>query len=347
MPPQMPQMPSMQPGPSPGPNPVPFRSAPQNVAREPPHQEQANWSREASRGQPPQPSQPPRPPQHAPPPPPVVHNNMNRPPIHDARVDAQDQAPLKPAIVPDRKNLDKEVRHHGASRTPQVKIKAKRDRSPKQRLGSEPELVPDDSSSGDEILTPDYDDDSDAEFSSRGTKLKTPQPWRGSLYHHDSSIRSRNRYRTHHRKEPRYPKDPLQLGDHGYKRHRDDGVIDIYPGDGRYARHSSRSHGISRQLDIQPRIVQQQPSSDDLIFMNHPEVLMNQARGRAHNDIRSRMLRDWQQDLEQREYAFEYKQMLRSDPGRMDDSGYPSRSRSLREPFAYHQGYLPRALHYH
>lgn len=315
----------------PAPEPAPFCPPPQNAMRKPPHPRQGNWANNVSRSQsaPLSTSN-------------MVHNNGCRPPSPDTRPGDQDRDARRMAGGPGHSNHVTELFHPSAPRKSHIKGREKRDRSPKELFGSEPDLVLDDTSSEEEIMMPDYEDDSEEDFSSRdGKQLETPQPWRGSLHRDNLSSQSRNRYRTHHRKEPTYPKDPLQLGDRGYRRYRDDGVVGILPGDGRHVtRRSNRTYGLSRQLDTQPRIIQQQPSSDDL------DMFMNQARGRADNDIRSRMLKDWQEDLEQRKYLFKHKQMLRHEPGRMDAAGFPSRTRSLREPPVYHHGYRPRSLHY-
>ncbi|KAL4920558.1 hypothetical protein BDW62DRAFT_198864 [Aspergillus aurantiobrunneus] len=324
------QMPNMQPGPArphqPGPSPI--RPPSQDVMGEPPRPEQSNWPDEIPRSQPPHPR-------------PVVHNNyVNQPPVPETRPDVQDHGVRRIAVDQNPKSHKNDMTHQSTSKNYQAKARGKRDKSPKQRLGSEPDLVYDSTSSGDEIMTPDHDgEDSEEEFSGRDTKsIKTPLPWRGSLHRSHSSSQPRHSYRTHYRKQPQ------RLGDHGYRKHREDGIIDIIPADARHsARRASRTHGGSRQWWPQPRIVHQQPSSDDL------EVTMNQIRGRAQNDIRSRMLYHWETDLEEREQMIEYqKQMLKDSirNDRLDDVGFMNRPRSLREPMpAYPRGYLQRALH--
>ncbi|KAL5046099.1 hypothetical protein BDW71DRAFT_182813 [Aspergillus fruticulosus] len=334
--PMPPQMHSMQPGPAQfhQQGPAPFRPPPQNTMREPPYPENANWTQNVPRSQPASA--------------PIVHNHKHSAPAPAINPDPPDYGALRVAVEPDRKSHKRETPHQNTPRDcdPQAKARVKREKSPKQRPEPEPDLVYD-STSSDDILTPDQDDDiSDEEFSSRETKtLKTPEPWRGSLYRSHSSSQPRHRYRTHYRKDPSYRREAKRAGDHGYRRYRNEGVIDIVPADSRHTtRHANRNHVSSRQWAAQERNVHQKPSNDEM------ELLMSQIRGRAQNDIRSRMLEDWEADLADREHLFEcqkqmFKDTLRTE--RMDDVGLLKRSRSLREPPAYTRGYLPRALHYY
>ncbi|RDW63157.1 uncharacterized protein DSM5745_10268 [Aspergillus mulundensis] len=334
------QMHSMQPGPvQPGPaqfhqpGPAPFRPPPQNVMREPPFAEQVNWAQNISRSQPT--------------PAPVIHNPKSHAPAPVTRPDPPGDGAHKIVMEPDRKSHKKEVPHQSAARDPQAKARVKHDKASKQRPESEPDLVYD-SDSSDDILTPDQDDDiSDEEFSSQEAKsLKTPKPWRGSLYRGHSSSQPRHRRRTHYRKDPTHRKESQQASDHsrGYRRYRDEGAVDIVPADSRHVgRLANRYHGHGRQWAAQPRIVHQQPSNDEM------ELLMSQVRGRAQNDIRSRMLEDWEADLADREHLFEYQKQMFKDTfrtDRMDDAPMLNRPRALRDPPAYARGFMQRALHY-
>ncbi|KAL4998685.1 hypothetical protein BDV10DRAFT_69831 [Aspergillus recurvatus] len=336
--PMPPHMHSMQSGPAQvhQQGPASFRLPPQNVMREPPYPEQANWTQNVPRSQP------------TPALAPVVHNHKHSAPAPAIKPDPPDHGAPRVAVKPDRKSHKKENPHQNTPRDPnlQAKVKVKREQSPKKQPEPEPDLVYD-SASSDDILTPDQDYDiSDEEFSSRETKtLKTPEPWRGSLYRGHSSSQPRHRYRIHYRKDPSYRRESQRAGGHGYKRYQNEGVIDIVPADSRHTtRHANRNHGGNRQWAAQPRIVHQQPSSDEM------ELLMSQIRGRAKNDIRSRMLEDWEADLADREHLFEYQKQIFKDTLRteqMDGVGLLNRSRSLREHPAYSRGYMPRALHYY
>ncbi|KAL4965515.1 uncharacterized protein BDV14DRAFT_55945 [Aspergillus stella-maris] len=281
----------------------------------PPHPEQNNWPQNGPRNQPPHP-------------PPVVHNNNNHPPVPDNRHAAQDPRGRGVAGYPVPPIHKKEVPHPTTPKNPQVKVKGKRDNSPKQRHGSEPDLVYDSTSSGDEVLTPDYDDeDSEMEFSSHEAHpSKNPRAYRGSLYRGHSS-KPRKVYRTHYRKEPR------RVEDRGHRSYIDDGAVEIIPSASTHAaRQLSRHHGSSRHWAAQPSIIHQQPSYDDMDLLT---------RGRTPDDIRSRMLNNWQADLVQRENLLDYKQMLsdsfhndrvgsfRND--RVGDMDYFNRSRPVRE----------------
>ncbi|KAL4782232.1 hypothetical protein BJX76DRAFT_349530 [Aspergillus varians] len=298
----------------------PFHPPPQFVMGEPPHPEQGNWAQNVPRSQPPYPGT-------------VAHSYINQPPVSDTWPSAQDRGASRVTTDSDLKGHKREVPHQSKSRDHQAKFKEKRGKSPKLRLGSEPDLVSDSTSSGEENLTPDpNEEDSEDEFSSRETKsTKTPLPWRGSLHGRHSSAQPRHGYRAHYRKQPQ------GFENHRYGRTQDDGIVSVIPGGGRHiARHASKSHGLSRQWAAQPRIIHPQPSADDL------DVLLSPLRGQAQSDSRSRMLHDWEADLEQREQFMEYqKQILK------DDIGFINRSRSSREPIpAYPRGYLPRAIHY-
>ncbi|KAL4795862.1 hypothetical protein BDV19DRAFT_388883 [Aspergillus venezuelensis] len=327
MPCAQPPMPSMQPGPAQfqQPNNPPFRPPPQHAMdgpphpgpphTGPPHPEQNNWPQNGPRAQPPH---------H----PPVVHNNINHPPVPDNRHAAQDPRGRGVTGNPVPPIHKREVPHSTTPKNPQVKVKGKRDNSPKQRHGSEPDLVYDSTSSGEEILTPDYDDeDSEVEFSSHELhSSKNPRTHRGSLYRGHSS-KPRKVYRTHYRKEPR------RVEDRGHRSYIDDSAVEIIPSAPSHAaRQLSRHHSSSRHWAAQPRIIHQQPSYDDLDLLT---------RGRTPEDIRSRML-NWQADLVQRENLLDYKQMLsdsfhndrvgsfRND--RVGDMDYFNRSRPVREP---------------
>ncbi|KAL6237253.1 hypothetical protein BDW75DRAFT_89482 [Aspergillus navahoensis] len=313
--------------------PAPFHPPPQNVMTEPPYLEQSNWTQNVPRSQPA--------------PVAVVHNKHSAP-APAIKPDPPDYGAPRVVVEQDRKSHNKETPHQNIprDRDPRAKVKVKRDKSPKQRPESEPDLVYD-SASSDDIPTPDQDNNiSDDEFSIRETKaLKTPEPWRGSLYRGHSSSQPRHKNRTHSRKDPSYRRESQRASDHEYRRYRNEGVIDIVPADSRHTtRHANRNHGGSRQWAAQPRIVHQQPSDNEM------ELLMSQIRGRAQNDIRSRMLEDWEADLADREHLFEYQKQMFKDTlrtERMDDVGLPNRSRSLRELPAYTRGYLPKALHYY
>ncbi|KAL4930937.1 uncharacterized protein BDV17DRAFT_289362 [Aspergillus undulatus] len=303
--------------------PPPSRPPPQNVMGGPAHPEQGNWTQNVPRSQPPHPA-------------PVVHNHINHPPVPNARPDAPDHGGRRPAVNPEPMTHRREIPPPATNRkNPQVKVGGKRDKSPKHRHGSEPDLTADETSSGDEILTPDYDgENSEEEFSSREAK-STRTPWRGSLHRGHSSSKHRHGYRTHYRKEPQ------RIEERGHRRYRDNGIVDIYPAASTHAaRQLGRAHGSTRHWGAQPRILHQQPSHDDM------ELLLAQARGRAQHDIRSRMLNDWEAELAEREHIFEYqKQMLKDSirNERMDDIGFINRSRSLRDhqlPPYHHRGYL-------
>ncbi|KAL4939718.1 hypothetical protein BDV06DRAFT_198327 [Aspergillus oleicola] len=323
-----PPMLNMQPGPAQfhQPSPPPFRTPPQHAMGGPPqpgpmqpgpmqpgpmHPEQGNWAQNAPRNQQPHPA-------------PVVHNHISHSPVPNHRHDAQDHRGGGVTGNPGPAVHKKEVPHPISSKNPQVKVKGKRD-NPKQRHGSEPDLVYDSISSGDEVLTPDYDDeDSGEEFSGREAhSTKTPRAYRGSLYRGHSS-KPRKVYRTHYRKEPR------RVEERGYRRYIDDGPVEIIPSASTHAaRQLSRNHDSSRHWAAQPRIIHQQPSYDDM------DLLMSQARGRARNDIRSQMLNNWQAELAEREHLFEYKQQMLNDSfhnDRVGDIELINRSRSMREP---------------
>ncbi|KAL4747862.1 hypothetical protein BDW72DRAFT_181777 [Aspergillus terricola var. indicus] len=332
--PMPPQMHSMQPDPTQihQQGPVPFRPPPQNVMREPSYSEEAGRTHNVPRSQPT--------------PAPVIHNHKHPAPAPAIKPSLPEHGAPRVAVEPDRKDHKKETPYRNMPPDRKPQAKAKRDMSPKQRPEPEPDPVYD-SASSDDILTPDQDYDvSGEELSSREVKaLKTSEPWRGSLYRGHSSSQPRHRYRTHYRKDPSYRRESHRAGDHGYREYRNESVIDIVPADSRHTtRHAIRSYGGSRQWAAQPRIVHQQPSKDEI------ELLMSQIRERAQNDIRSRMLKDWEADLTDREHLFEYQKQMFKDTlrtERMDDVGLLNRSRSLREPPTHTRGYIPRALHYY
>ncbi|KAL2826521.1 hypothetical protein BDW59DRAFT_145300 [Aspergillus cavernicola] len=270
----------------------------------------------------------------------VMQGYINQAPNPNPRHDVKDHGVRGATVNPEPQSHRQETPRRSTSRNHQTKAGRERGSSPKQPRGSEPELVYDSTSSGDDdMLVPDHGgEDSEAEFSERNNKSsRTPLPWRGSLYRGYPPSQPRHRYRTHHRKEPQ------RLDDRGFNRDRENATVDLIPGSGKHvARHSSRIHHGGRQHTSQPNIIHQQTSSSDL------DVLLNHFGGRAHNDIRSRMLTNWEADLEERERQY-HKHMLQEQVrnDRMDEVGFLSHSRSLREPMpAYPRGYLTHPLHY-
>ncbi|KAL5343206.1 hypothetical protein BJX70DRAFT_210417 [Aspergillus crustosus] len=325
MPPQMPaQVPPVQQGPAQfwqhTPHPQ-SHGPPQNVMKESQYPEQAGWQQNIPRSQP-QPTGP------------VVQNYINQPPVPDPSHEVHDHGVRKAPIESKSQSHSAEkpqpnlARHH-QPHTPRARVK-----SPKQRPGSEPDLVYDSTSSGDDVVMPreHYDDDSEAEFSSRDAK--TPR-YRGSLY---PATKPGYRYRTHYRK------DPDMIGDHELRRYRDSPSVDIVPASSRHlAGRANKRHGGVPQWTAPTPIIHHQSSSDEV------NLLMEQVRGRAQNDVRSRMLTHWQADLEEREQLMEYqkhilKENIRNDRG--NEMDLVGRSGALRESMpAYHRGYLPRAFH--
>ncbi|KAL2865124.1 uncharacterized protein BJX67DRAFT_188630 [Aspergillus lucknowensis] len=306
---------------------------PHNTAGEPQYPQQGHWPQNIPMGHPPRPT-------------PAVHNPVNPGPADHPTTRAQDTGPKGAAKSPDIRHHEHENPNQKASRNHQAKSEKKHNKSMGHVHGSEPDLVYDSTSSGeDDSLTPGYDDeDSEDEFSERNTRApKTPLPWRGSLHRGYSSSQPHHSCRTHTRRDPQW------RGDHIVGRQREDAAIDLTPASSGFApMRLGKTHGggrrMARPYESQPRVIHQQVSSDDLEL-----ELMSQIRGRARNDIRSRMLNDWEADLEEREKLFEYrKQMFKETMynDRMEEGGFPGRSRSLRQPLtAYPHNYLPRALH--
>ncbi|KAL4868069.1 hypothetical protein BDV12DRAFT_107894 [Aspergillus spectabilis] len=298
---------------------------PQNVMKETQYPEQGHWQQNIPRSQP----------QHTGT---VVQNYINHPTASDPSHEAQDRGVRKAAVESAPQSYRAEKLQQSTSHTQQAQSGRARVKSPKQRPGSEPDLVYDSTSSGDDVYMPldHYDEDSEAEFSSRDAKSsRNPLRYRGSLY---PSTKPGHRYRTHYRK------DPDIIGDHELRRYGDNSGVDIVPANSKHlASRARKPHGGNRQWITQPQIIHHQSSSDEM------ELLMQRLRGRAQNDVRSRMLTHWQADLEEREQLMEYekqliKETIRNDRG--DEYGLMNRSRPLREPMpAYHRGFSPRALH--
>lgn len=314
----------------------------------PQHSDHGNWVQEVPKDSLPHPPLP-----HPPNPRPTVHNPMSQPFVANARPDAQDHHARRVKMDSNVQNNRNETAHQNTIHRHQadfhadnrMNTKGKRGKSPKPQFGSEPDLVNDSSSSsGDENLTPEYyDDDSEEEFSSREIKSnKARLPSRGN-FHRGARSPSQlyHRYRTHYRKQPR------QIADRGYRRYRDDADVDLFPAEEMHsARSVARAHGGGRQWGVQPRIIHQEPSSDELDVL-----MMNQYRGQPQNESRSRILDNWQAELAQRENFIEYqeqrlKNTFRND--RMDDMSYMHPSRSLRDPIpGYPRGYPLRTLNYY
>ncbi|KAL3459082.1 hypothetical protein BJX64DRAFT_208250 [Aspergillus heterothallicus] len=304
-----------------------IQTPPQHRAGEPVYPQQANWAQNGPAG-------------HAqrPQPQPVVHNHMQSAPVRDARPGVQDQRPRGPVREPESRNHRQEVPNQKPTHKQQVKAEKKRDKSPKQAVGSEPDLVYDTTSSDDDnILTPDYDgEDWETEFSERDAKASKAHPFRGSLYRGHSSSQPRRAYRQHYRK------DPQRVDDHRARRYQDDGTIEVIPSSSsrsskRMNRMNSGYRGMHGQYEHQPKVIQQQQpriSADDL------ELLLNQFRGHAHNSARGRMLNVWESELAEREEILKYHEQMAA---RYDDNNYLARHRPLRQPltaYPHPQGYL-------
>lgn len=313
----------------------------------PQHSDYGNWTQDVTRDSLPHPPLP-----HPPNPRPAVHNPISQPFVAHTRPDDQEDDARRVKVDPRVQNNRNEMPHQNTTHRHQpefhvdhrMNAKGKRIKSPKPLFGSEPDLVYDSTSSGDENPTLEYyDDDSEEEFSSREVKSnKARLLSRGGVHRGARSpSQSHHRYRTHYRKQPR------RLADRGNRRYREDADIDLIPAEGVHsARSVVRTHGGGRQWGVQPRIIHQEPSSDELDVL-----MMNQYRGQPQNESRSRVLDNWQAELAQRENFIEYqeqrlKNTFRND--RMDDMGYMYRSRSLRDPMpAYARHYPLRALNYY
>ncbi|KAL4887303.1 hypothetical protein BJY04DRAFT_175581 [Aspergillus karnatakaensis] len=264
-------------------------------------------------------------------------DQMSHPPVsrpnHETHVHGGRKVTMAPepmATGPHRHRTEK-IRQSPAH-THQPQSERTRAKSPKQRPGSTPDLVYDSNSSRDDVNMPPepHDEDSDAEFSSREAKLPR---YRGSLY---PSAKPSRRYRTHYRK------DPDMIDDRALQRFRGESGAIIVPADSRHiARRANRYYGGNRQWMAQQGVVHHADSDDT-------DLLAEQLRGQAQNNIRSRMLKHWQADLEEREQLVEYhtqliKESMRND--RINDIDLMKGPRPLREPLSgYHRGYLPRAL---
>ncbi|KAI9375255.1 hypothetical protein BJX61DRAFT_494948 [Aspergillus egyptiacus] len=270
----------------------------------------------------------------------VIHNQMKQTTVSNPKSDDMGRG-VRGAAVPGSQNHLRDTPHHNMPLNHQTKADRRHGKSPRQPFGSEPDLVYDSTSSGDDMMpTPDhYNDDSDTEFSENNTKSSNhPSPWRGSLYRGYSAPRHSHGNCTH------YQKTPQMIYNHEHRRYQDDAVIDLVPASGRHiAGRSGKAHYTYGRQRIRPNIIHQHTTSDDLLLLNQRE--------RAPSDIRSRMLSHWEAELEEREKLVEYQQQMLKDTiphDRTADVGllHGAPSRSLWEPMStYPRGYRPRPLH--
>ncbi|KAL2815169.1 hypothetical protein BJX63DRAFT_430987 [Aspergillus granulosus] len=307
----------------------PLYPQPQSHAQLPPHAQslpqQVNWAQNGPAGH-----------AHHPQPQPVEHNHINSAPAYDPRAEVHDHRPRTAMRESESRNHRQQIPNLKSPHKNQVKAGKKRDKSPKHVTESEPDLVYDTTSSDDDnIPTPNYDGEGlEAEFSERDVKSSKTAPWRGSLYRGHPSSQPRRSYRQHYRKDPQRVDDP-RVG-----RYRDDSLVDIIPASSsrsprRLGRMPSAYRGTVGQYERQPNIIQHpQLSAEDI------ELMMRQLRGRAHNDVRSRMLDEWELELVDREEMLKCHQQMTAC---YDDNNYMGRSRSLRQPltaYPYSHNYL-------